>query len=248
MATVTLAAKPRPTVGKQAAKHLRRDNQIPAIVYRAGEASVPLAVEQRALTQVLKTSAGENVLIALRIEGETATVGVAGRGRKSGKAPAERTVMIREIQRHPVTGAMLHVDFHEIQLTERITVKVPIVAKGEPIGVKQDGGVLDHILWELEIECLPTQIPERLEVDVSALKIGDAILVKAIALPEGVTALADPEAPVVAVAAPHVEKVEEPTEAAAEPEVLKQKKVEEETEAAPAPEKGGEKAEKKPEK
>ncbi len=247
MAAVELQASHRQGTGSQAAKQLRRRELIPAIVYRAGEPSVPLVVGQRSLAQVLRTSAGENVLITLRLEGETATVGVAARGRKSGKASADRTVMIREIQKHPVTGAMLHVDFHEILLTERIRVKVPIVAKGEPIGVKQDGGVLDHLLWELEIECLPTQIPEQLEVEVTSLKIGDSIPVKAVSLPEGVTTLADPNAPVIAVAAPHVEKVEEPTEAAAaEPEVLKQKKPEEEAGAA-APEKA-EKAEKKAEK
>jgi large subunit ribosomal protein L25 len=238
MATVALEATPRSGIGKQVAKHLRVDGQVPAVVYRSGQTTVPLAVEQRALAQVLKTSAGENVLITLHIQ--------RPEGKGSGAAE-ERTVMIREIQKHPITGAMLHVDFHEVLLTERIKVKVPIVTKGEPVGVKQDGGVLDHLLWELEIECLPTQIPEQIEVDVAALKIGDSIPVKALALPEGVTALADAEAPVVAVAAPQIEKVEEPAEAvAAEPEVLKQKKVEEEAEAAP--EKGGEKAEKKVEK
>ncbi len=254
MATVALQASRREGTGTQVVKKLRTRELVPAIVYRAGEPSVPLVVGQRALTQILKTSAGENVLIALKIQGAVEAPTATGPVQPielptKGKAD-ERTVMIRELQRHPVTGSMLHIDFHEVLLTERIKVKVPIVTKGEPVGVKQDGGVLDHILWELEIECLPTQIPEQVEIDVTALKIGDSILVKAVLLPEGIMVVTDAEATVVAVAAPRAEMVEEVAAeaAAAEPEVLKQKKVEEEGAEGAAPAKGGEKAEKKSEK
>ena len=131
-------------------------------------------------------------------------------------------------------------DFHEISLTEKITVNVAIETKGEPEGVKVDGGVLDHPIKGLEIECLPTQIPEKIEVHVEALKIGDAIRVKDLEIPSDVKVLNDPEQTVISVMAPRIEEpvAEEEAEAeVAEPEVIREKKPEaEEGEAAPAPE------------
>ena len=121
---------------------------------------------------------------------------------------------------------------------------MPVAAKGEAQGIKE-GGVLEHILWEIEIECLPAQIPENIPVDVTPLKIGDSILVKDLALPEGVQVLADPEATVISLAAPHVEEAEaaKPEGEMVEPEVIMEKKPEEE-EAAEAPTKEPEKEKK----
>lgn len=119
--------------------------------------------------------------------------------------------LIKEVQYDPVRGDIIHVDFNEISLTKAIKVNITVVAKGEPAGVKQEGGSLEHNLWEVEIECLPTSIPENIEVDVSGLKLGDAVHVKDLIVPAGVKILNDPEAAVLSVAAPM--KEEAPVEA-----------------------------------
>ena len=143
-------------------------------------------------------------------------------------------MLIKGIQLDPVKDEVIHVDFNEISLTEKIKVKVPIVDKGEAIGVKRDEGVLEHILWEVEVECLPTQIPQKLEVDVTKLEIGQDIFVKDIPVPEGVKILADPESIAVSVKPPKEEIIlEEPAEGLAEPEMIREKKPESEEEAAP---------------
>ena len=145
--------------------------------------------------------------------------------------------MIKEIQQHPVTDETLHIDFNRISLTKEIEVKVPIVSKGEPVGVKQDGGSLDHILWELDIICLPTKIPQSIEVDVSHLKLNDNIYLKDIKLPEGVKTKHDLEAIVFSVSPPMKEVSLEEAAAAAgpqEPEVIKEKKEEPKAEGAAA--------------
>jgi len=170
---------------------------------------------------------GENMIITLKVALDAK------------KKADERPVLIKEIQSHPVSGEILHVDFNEISLTKRLTVKVPIHSKGEPVGVKQDGGTLEHILWEVEVECLPTEIPEKLEVDVAAMKIGDTVHVKDLAVPEGVVIKHEMEAIVLSVVPPHKEEVVAPEAGAAvegaatsaEPEVIKkEKKVAEEGE------------------
>lgn len=214
MEQVKLEAKLRKDLGKEAVKRLRREGLIPAVVYRKGEKSAPLVLNREALDKVLHTAAGENVIINLNI----------GSDEKS----KERTCIIKEIQHDSVTGDILHADFNQISLTETIKVNVPIATKGEAIGVKQDGGVLEHVLWEVQVECLPTQIPEKLEVDVTNLKIGDVLFVKDIVAPKEVKILNDPELRVIAVEKPVEIKVEEvkPEEVITEPEVIKQKKEE----------------------
>jgi large subunit ribosomal protein L25 len=138
--------------------------------------------------------------------------------------------LIKEIQREPIRGLILHVDFNEISLTETLKVNVPLAAHGEAIGVKADGGTLEHVMWELQVECLPTNIPEKISVEVTNLKIGDAIYVKDIKIPEGVKVLTDPELIAMIVKPPKVEvpKEEVPGEGAAEPELIRKKKETEE--------------------
>lgn len=213
MEQVNLSAKAREKLNKGEVKRRRFSGTIPAIVYRKGEETRPLFLDVKEMEKALKTSAGENVLINLKVEGEE----------KKG-----RTCIIKEIQHNPLSGNIVHVDFNEISLTEAIKVSVPLVVVGEAVGVKQDGGVLEHILWEVEVECLPTQIPQKLEVDASNLKIGDALFIKDIPAPKGIKIINDPEIRIVAVEK-HVElKVEEAAveSAITEPEVLKQKKPE----------------------
>lgn len=165
MAEISLKSKVRAGLGKEAVKKLRVQGLIPAVVYK-GSDSLNIEVLAKDFLEVIHTKAGENVVVKLQVEGK--------------KTP--RTAIIKEIQYHPVKGDVLHVDFNEISLTEALTVKVPIAAKGEAQGIKE-GGVLEHVIWEVEVECLPTQIPENISVDVTALKIGDSILVKDLPLP-----------------------------------------------------------------
>jgi len=222
---VDLSAGIREEKGKELNKKLRDSGLVPACVYKKGEDTISLKIDRKNLSKALHTEAGENVIIKLHVEGA--------------KKKKERTVVLKEVQRDPIKDRLLHVDFQEISLTETLKVKVPIAGKGESIGVKQDGGVLQHVLWEAEIECLPTNIPEKIEIEISSLKIGDSIHVKDIQAPEGVKILDDPEGVVFSVE--HPKKVEEviaePAEGAMEePEVIREKK-EKPEEAAIEPEK-----------
>ena len=234
MDQVRLTANRRDQVGTSAAQRVRREHAIPAIVYGQDKTPVSISVSQRDVLKAFHTKAGSNVIITLTIGGA--------------KKADERTVIVKEIQHHPVHGGILHIDFHQISLKERIKVHVPIALKGEAVGVKQDGGVLEHFLRELEVECLPTDIPPHLDVEIAALKIGDAIHVKDIVVPSPVKIITDPALVVLSILPPHVEAAPEaPAEAPAEPELIRKKKEEEGAESA-APAEGAAKAEAKPEK
>ena len=188
------------------------------------------------LVELLHSKAGENVVVTLKIS--------------DGDSKAkDKTVVIKEIQREPIKSQILHVDFNEISLTEALKVDVPLAAHGEPEG-KKDGGTLEHVMWELQVECLPTDIPEKIEVDVSKLKIGDAIYVKNIAVPVGVKVLTDPELIAMIVKPPKVEvpKEEVAAETAVEPELIRKKKEVEEGAPDAKKEEAPKTAEKKEEK
>jgi large subunit ribosomal protein L25 len=220
MENVILKAEVRKEAGKASAKSLRKQDTIPAVVYKGGKDALKLQFAIKDLEQVLHTKAGENVIVTLKISG--------GEGKTK-----DKTVVIKEVQREPIKNRILHVDFNEISLTEMLKVNVPLAARGDPVGVKADGGTLEHVLWELQVECLPADIPEKIDVDVSILKIGDAIIVKNIAAPEGVRVLNDPELIAMIVKPPKIEvpKEEAAAEAPAEPELIRKKKeVEEEGE------------------
>lgn len=222
MEKVILKSEERAGTGKKVAKQLRLKGIIPANVYKGGKEAQSIQFAEDDLAEVLHTKAGENVIITLRISGAKAK---------------DRTVVIKEIQRDPVKDRVLHIDFNEISLTDMLKVNVPLASKGEPEGVKKDGGILEHVMWELQIECLPTDIPEKIEVDVAALKIGDAIFVKNITPPEGIKILNDPELITMIVKPPKVEapKVEAAVEeAGTEPELIRKKKEEEPEEGAEA--------------
>lgn len=220
MEKVILKAEVRLASGKRIAKDLRKKNTIPAVVYKGGLDAMKLQLSVREFEQVLHTKAGENIIVTLKIAG-------------SDKSLKDKTVLIKEIQREPIKDRILHVDFNEISLTETLKVNVPLAAHGEPEG-KKDGGTLEHVMWELQVECLPADIPEKIEVEVSGLKIADAIYVKNITPPAGVKILTDPELIAMIVKPPKVEvpKEEAAAEAPAEPELIRKKKeAEEEGEA-----------------
>lgn len=236
MEKVILKVETREGSGKRSAKDLRNKKLIPAVVYKGGKDALKLQLAASDLAEVLHTKAGENVIVTLKIAG----------GDSKAK---DKTVVIKEIQREPIQSRILHVDFNEISLTEALKVNVPLTTHGEPEG-KKEGGTLEHVMWELQVECLPTDIPEKIEVDVSKLKIGEAIYVKNITAPEGVKVLTDPELIAMIVKPPKVEvpKEEVIAEGATEPELIRKKKEVEEgaeetkkEEAPKAPEKKEEK-------
>ena len=240
MEKIILKAQVRTLTGKKVAKDLRNQGVVPANVYKGSNGAVSLQVVKRELRDVLSTKAGENVIITLKISGDT-----------GGAAVKDRTVQIKEIQREPIMDEILHVDFNEISLTEMLKVNVPLASKGEPVGVKVEGGVLEHIMWELQVECLPTDIPEKIDVDISSMKIGDSIFVKNITVPEGVKILNDGELIVMSVKAKKVEapKEEVAVEGAEAPELIRKKKEEEGEEAgAEAPKEAAKETPKEPKK
>ena len=188
---ISLIADVRTEVGKKVAKDLRHQGRLPAVVYGEREASIACSVEKRALTDLLRAH-GRNAIIALTA------------GDKSQNA------IIKDIQYHPLHGDILHVDFHRINLARKIVVEVPIEAQGVPIGVRNESGILEHMLHGLEVECLPTDIPEKIAVDVSQMEIGDSLHVSDIALDgDELTLVTDGERTMFAVVAPAIVAAEE---------------------------------------
>jgi large subunit ribosomal protein L25 len=213
MEEIFLDVELRGEVGRGKVKDLRDEGFIPAVIYGLGKDSQAVKIAHRQLIRLVHQQRIENVIISLRIQDD--------------KKQKAKPCLIKEIQYDPVHSNILHVDFNEISLTKVIKVNVPVVAKGEPAGVKQEGGSLEHNLWELEVECLPTEIPKDFEVDVSLLKIGDAIHVKDIIFPPNIKVLTSLEAIVLSVAEPIKEEVAvAPVEGEEkqEPEVIKEKK------------------------
>lgn len=228
---VQLKAQARTAAGKSHVKKLRGAGTIPAVIYGAHHQPQNLAVAAVDLQQVLHRATGENVLVDLQVD--------------EGGQTVNRLALIQEVQHHPVTDAVLHVDFHEVLATEKLRTSVPVRAVGEAAGVKTGGGILEYVMRDLRVECLPRDLPDVIEVNVEKLEIGQSIHVGEVAVPAGVTLLDDKQQPVFLVVAPITEEEEaalgQPAEAA-EPEVIGAKK--EEGEAA-APE-GEKKAEAKP--
>ncbi len=235
-----LSAKRRQATGSRVMRRLRRAGDVPGIVYGKSNDPISVSVSRKELTKLLRDRQGEHGLVTLTIDadGETKT-----------KA-WEKPVLIKQFQRDPVMGEITHIDFHAIALTEHIRIKIPVELKGTSVGVKQQGGVLEHFLREIEIDCLPTQIPKQIEFDITNLNIGDAVHVRDLQTPEGSRITSDPAGVIASVLAPKAEKVEEPTDAVTEPEVIREKKPDAEGEAAEAKDekKEDKKAEKKAEK
>jgi large subunit ribosomal protein L25 len=212
----TLAADARPARGKNEARRLRRAGRIPAVLYGGSEGALALAVDPKQLSRILHSEAGENTLIGLALPGG-----------------GDTRVLVKEYQVDPVTNQLLHADFYRVAMDKPVAVTVQILLKGEARGVKQQGGLIDFVHREVEIECLPADIPEHLEVDVTELLIGQSVRLRDLA--QGVVwkPLSDLETMIVHVVTPRA--VEEPApEAAApaaapvEPEVIKKGKTEKE--------------------
>jgi large subunit ribosomal protein L25 len=218
-----LQAVTRNTFGKNEARRTRREGRVPAVVYGAStegaaRTATPIAVEPKALLKILHSESGANTLISLKL---------AGGG--------DAKVLVKEFQLDPVTRAVLHADFYRVAMDRVIQVTIPVIVKGEPKGVKQQGGILEFIRREIEIECLPGDIPEHVEVDVSELMLHQGVRVRDIATDPKWTAVSEGDMMLVHVIMPKVEEVAAPAEAAvaapttpAEPEVIKKGKKEEE--------------------
>lgn len=188
---VTLEATPRTETGKGPARRARASGKVPAVLYGASVEATSLLVDAKQVGQALHTDAGSNVLINLVVGGNSRYLTIA-----------------REIQRHPIRGTILHVDFFNVKRDVKIHADVPVHVVGESHGIKE-GGQLDHHLYELKVEALPTEIPTALEVDITALGIGDSLHVSDLRLPGGVEVLNPPDDLVLQVIEPIVMKVEE---------------------------------------
>jgi large subunit ribosomal protein L25 len=223
MAMQELTIKRRTETGKEVAKRLRRAGAVPAVVYD-GQKAETVTVDPKAVLRMIHGREGTTQLLTLKFDGE------AGNG--------ARLAIIRELQFDPVTEQLLHVDLQEVSADRAITVHVTVRPVGEAAGVKEQKGILNLVLYELAISCLPTAIPERIDADVSALMIGDVLKVSDLQAPQGVRILNDPGQAVATVAPPMAEEVvaaAAPTAAAVtEPEVLTERKPKEGEEAAAA--------------
>ena len=209
-----IKAAVRSQIGGRASRKLATSNLVPANVYGKDVPSLSLQLDKREITNVLAHATSEHILVDLEISENGGTT--------------NRLALIQEVQHHPLRRDVVHVDFHAVKADEVIHAAIPIEPVGEADGVRNFGGVMEVALHEIEVECLPKDLPEILRVDVSALGLGQSIHVRDLALPEGVTARANGDLTVISVAAPRVEA--EPAAGAAagaaEPEVLKEKKPE----------------------
>jgi large subunit ribosomal protein L25 len=215
--TLVISSETRDLFGKNASRRFRRGGRIPAILYGEGADSVALVLNKKDIIKILKSETGENTLFRVAVNGR------------------ERDVMIKDLQVDPTTDELLHADLIQIAMDKAIRVAVPVELSGEPVGVKTEGGFVDFMNREIEVECLPADIPERITIDISNLHLHQTLKVAEVAVPEGVKFISDPSTVLVLIQLPHEEKVEaKPEEAvaaeaaaapeAAEPEVIKKER------------------------
>jgi large subunit ribosomal protein L25 len=223
MEKITINAEKREKFGKGAARSLRRNNIIPAVLYRGG-GSIPIQFSRKEFTQFINTAAGKQTMVNIQFaDGDS------------------RLALMKDFQLDPIRGDLIHADFFEVSLTEKVKVTIPITTTGEPVGVKRDKGILQHLFREIEIECLPDKIPGKIEIDISELEIGQSFHVSDLKIGEDIKILTNPEEVIATILAPAVEEVapaaaevaapEAGVTEVTEPEVIKkgkEEKVEEE--------------------
>lgn len=205
-----LGAALRTDSGKGVARKLRSTGRVPAVLYGHGEQPRALSVDAHALGLLVAAVNVENTIVTLDIDGE-----------------GPQDVLLREVQMHPYKPEPLHVDFFHVNARETLHVKIPVRLHGTPVGVHTDGGVLDQVLYEVEVECLPGNIPDSVEIDVANLALGESVRVSDIPEVEGVRFLNDADLPIASIVASRA-AVSEADETPAEPEVLKARKSDEE--------------------
>ena len=215
-----IKAKLRSEIGGRRPHRIRTTGRVPAVLYGGGKAEA-LELNGREIAEALHGASSDSELVDLSVEGE-------------GGAVTKKMALIREVQHDPLKDKIQHVDFHQVEENKKLRVDVPVHEVGEAVGVRTGGGILDHALRTLRVECLPKDLPDRIDVDVSALEVGQAIHVSEVKLPAGVSVLNAKELPVFMVLMPTVEEEPAPGTAAAatEPEVIREKKDAEEGETA----------------
>src|SRR6185436_6766530 len=233
MAEIVVAAQNRTETGKNVNRRLRSQGKIPGVLYGSGKDPIGVSVSPKEITTILRSASGENTLFDLDLGG------------------SRRKVILKEFEVEPVKGQLLHADFYEVALDKVLQVNVHVEVSGVPVGVKVQGGILDFVTRELEVECLPADIPEKIVIDVSNLELGKHLRVADLTAPAKVKILTEQDVVVVHVVAPRAEEAPAAVEAApaegaaaatAEPEVIKKGKP---AEGEAAEEKGEKKAEKK---
>jgi large subunit ribosomal protein L25 len=225
-----LEATTRDSFGKNEARRTRRDGRVPGVLYGGGKDATAISVEPRALLKILHSESGANTLIQLKLAGQS----------------GDTRVLVKDFQLDPITHQVLHADFYRVALDKAITVNVPVVVKGVPHGVKQQGGVLEYVRREVEVSCLPLDIPEHIELVVDDLMLHQGIRLRDVATNPKWKAITDLDAMLVHVIMPKAEEAAAPADAAAaavaapaapaEPEVIKKGKKETEEGEAPAKE------------
>ena len=219
MAELNLEVHPRQESGKNANRRLREQGLVPAVVYGAGREPLPIQVDRKTLLDLMRDTQGHNPVFLLQLAG----------------TEKSRHAMIREMQVHPVSRRILHVDFQRVVMTEKVRVAVHLELQGTPVGVKVDGGLLDFVTRELHVACTPDKIPAKIVADVSALHIGQHVEARELTLPEGVELLDEPGRVIASVshhkqtevAAPAAGEGELLESEAAQPEVIKRGKSDE---------------------
>ena len=219
---LVINSEKRDEIGKNASRRLRKSGRVPAVLYGEGVAGAPLILDKRDIFKILKSESGENTIFKIAFEG------------------GEADVMIKDLQVDSTTDELLHADLIKIAMDKAVRVSIPLELLGEAVGVKTEGGFVDFMSRELEVECLPADIPDVIKVDISALHLHQSLKIADIVPPAGVRLLGEPTTVVVLIQVPHEEKVEakpeeevtaEATVEVAEPEVIKKerkKEVEEE--------------------
>lgn len=222
MKSLALNAFSRTQKRRKGSKAVRASGRIPANIYGRHNPPQNLEVDGKEFDNLVHSAHSEIILVDLTVAGD---------------AKPQRLALVQAVQHHPLSGKVLHVDFHEVHHDERVTIQVPLEPVGEAVGVKSGGGVLEHVLFKLRVRGLPKDLPVRIDVDVSALEIGKSIHIGEVTVPAGVEVLGDKKAPVFTVAAPKSEEAEAaatPAEGdAKQPEMIKEKK-EDGAAAAPA--------------
>lgn len=214
--SIVIKTEKRSRFGKNASRRLRRQDSIPAILYGPATESTPLVMSKNDIIQIMRLETGENTIFKVAFDSE------------------EHDVMIKDLQVDPTTDELIHADLIRISMDKKIRVTVPIVHQGDPVGVKAEGGFIDFVTREIEIECLPKDIPENIVIDISGLHIHQSFKIENIVVPPGIEIISEPDVVLILIEVPHKEEEfpgETPEEEVAEeeePEVIKKEKPEKE--------------------
>ena len=212
MSEMNLQVEKRERTGKGGSRQARMSGLIPAVVYGGGKDSVPIQIDRKTFVDMMKKSGSENPIFLLKLS----------------DTGQERHAMIRGLQRNPVSRQVIHIDFQRIEMTDRVRITVPIELVGTAFGVKNEGALIDFVVREVHVECLPGDIPKHLELDITDLHVGQHAEVKALKIPDNVTLLEEPERVILSLVHTRTEEAAEAEQAAeAEPEIIKRGKTEE---------------------